>query len=241
MKQIQVNGTNKVIIFDSGSLISLSLTGLLGILAELKKVFEGKFIITSEVKKEIIDTPLNIKRFELEALRAKRLLDDGVVELPDSVGVGAEEISKKTNEMLDYANSLFRGEKKDIHIFDLGEASCLALSSILRDRGVMNVVVVDERTTRMLVEKPENLRKFLGKKLHMNIEVQKKNVGAFKGFKIIRSPELVYVAYKKGFVKMKGPKVLDALLYALKFKGASISGEEIEEMKKIAGRSGMKK
>ncbi|MBU2616959.1 MAG: hypothetical protein KKB79_03200, partial [Nanoarchaeota archaeon] len=133
-------------------------------------------------------------------------------------------------------NTLFRGRGKDVHIMDLGEASCLALSAILRDRGVESLIVIDERTTRMLVEKPDNLRKFLGKKFHIDVSVQKKNVDAFKNFKIIRSPELAYIAHKKGLVHLKGALVLDALLYALKFKGASISGEEIEEMKRMAGK-----
>jgi len=226
----------KAVIFDSGALISLSMTGLLGLLAELKKGFDGKFLITAEVKEEVIDTPLKIKRFELEALRAKRLLESDVVELPESVGVSDEDISKKTGEMLDFANSMYSGGGKDLHLVDLGEASCLALSAILRDRGVKNVIVIDERTTRMLVERPQNLNKFLGKKLHVKVNVNEKNLDAFKNFQIIRSPELAYVAYKKGFVKMKGALVLDALLYALKFKGASISDDEIEEMKRMAGK-----
>ena len=55
----------------------------------------------------------------------------------------------------------------------------------------------------------------------------------YKKFKVIRSTELIYVAYKKGLVKLKGKLVLDALLWALKFKGCSISGDEIREIKKI--------
>jgi len=43
----------------------------------------------------------------------------------------------------------------------------------------------------------------------------------------------MYVAYKKGLIKLKGELVLDALLYALKFKGCSISGEEIRQIKRI--------
>ena len=44
--------TQKVLIFDSGSLISLSINGLLEELKKLKKIFNGEFIITKEVKKE---------------------------------------------------------------------------------------------------------------------------------------------------------------------------------------------
>ena len=57
----------KAIIFDSGTLISFAINGLYEELKLLKAKFDGKFIITDEVKAEIIDKPINIKRFELEA------------------------------------------------------------------------------------------------------------------------------------------------------------------------------
>ena len=55
----------------------------------------------------------------------------------------------------------------------------------------------------------------------------------FPNYKFIRSTELVFVAYKKGIINIHGKNVLDALLYATKFKGSSISFEEIEELKKV--------
>lgn len=65
--------------------------------------------------------------------------------------------------------------------------------------------------------------------------MNKDKVALFSDFKIIRSSELAYVALKKGFIEFpaKEEKVLDALLYALKFKGCAISGEEIEEIKHL--------
>ena len=83
---------DRAIIFDSGALISLAMNGLLPELKELKKIFKGKFIITNEVKKEIIDKPITIKRFELEALRLKELLDKKVIEMPVCVNVQEGEI-----------------------------------------------------------------------------------------------------------------------------------------------------
>ena len=62
----------------------------------------------------------------------------------------------------------------------------------------------------------------------------KKNFKFFEGFKFIRSAELIYVAYKKNVTRIKdGKDVLDALLYAVKFSGCAISGDEIKEMKRI--------
>ena len=227
------NQNNKAIIFDSGVLISFSMNGITDLIKKLREIFKGKFLITTEIKQEIIDTPIKIKKFELEALKLKALLDEGVLEFPGSVGIKDSEIEKNDKEFLKVANSTFKGKEKDIHLLDHGEASCLALSKILTKKGVKNVLAIDERTTRMLVEKPENLKSIFEKKMNTKITIKKENLKFFKGFKIIRSAELVYVAYKKGLVKIKDPLVLDALLYAVKFKGAAISGDEIEEIKKI--------
>ena len=56
----------RVLIFDSGALISIAMAGLIPELKELKKIFKGKFIITKEVKSEIIDRPLTIKDLSLK-------------------------------------------------------------------------------------------------------------------------------------------------------------------------------
>lgn len=228
---------NKAIIFDSGALISFTMTGLSYLIRDLKKVFDGKFLITAEVKEELVDNPIEKKRFKLEALKIKHLLEEGILEMPSSLGIEDSEISRKTKEVLNVANSSFVGNGKEIHLIDDGEASCLELSRILTEKGIGNIIAVDERTTRVLVENPSNLKKFLEKKLHTKIKINRKNLRIFRGFKIIRSPELIYMAHKKGFVKIKkDDELLDALLYAVKFKGASISDKEIKEIKKIARR-----
>ena len=224
---------SKAIIFDSGALISFSMNGITDIIKRLKEIFKGKFLITSEIKKEIIDTPMKIRRFGLEALKLKHLLDEGVLELPSSLGIKDSEITKKTNEILNVANATFNGDGKDIHIMHTGEASSLALGKILNERKIKNVIVIDERTTRILVEKPENLIRIFERKMNTKITVKQQNYKVFKDFRIIRSAELVYVAHKKGLIKLKDGNVLSNLLYAVKFKGAAISGDEIEEIKRI--------
>ncbi len=223
---------NKAIIFDSGTLISFSMNGMTDVIRNLKKSFKGKFLITKEVKSEIIDKPLKIKKFELEGLKLKQLLDEGILEMPSSLGIKDSEITQKTNKIIDLANNVFQGQKKPIKLLDIGECSCLALSLILTKKKIKNVLAVDERTTRMLIENPESLRKYLEKKINTKINANKK-VSFFNNFKVIRSPELAYVAYKKGLIKIKDKNVLDALLYALKYKGASISTKEIKQIKKI--------
>jgi len=224
----------KAIIFDASTLITLAMNGLLPEFKELKKIFKGKFIITEDVKREIIDKPITIKRFELEALKLKQLLDDKILEMPSSLKISANEISKKTIELIKIANSTFKGRGKDIKLIDSGEPSCLALSRILDEKKIKNAIAVDERTTRMLGEKPENLERLLQKKLHTKVSFNKENFKFFKGFKFIRSSELVYIMYKKKLTRLKnGNILLDALLYAVKFKGCAISGDEIREIKRM--------
>ncbi len=227
------NRLNKAIIFDSGVLINFTMNGLLTEFRELKKIFDGSFLITKEVKEEIIEKPMKIKRFKLEALKIKELLADKVLEMPADFGIDENEISKMTKDIVNLANNTFFGHGNAIHIIDSGEASCLALSKILNEKGIKNVLVVDERTMRILGEKPENLLALLKKKLHTEIEIKEENLKSFSDFKFIRSTELIYIAYKKGIIKLKNHDVLDALLYAMKFNGCSISDEEISEIEKI--------
>ena len=189
-------------------------------------------MITKDVKWEVIDKPMKIKRFKLEALGVEKLLKEKVLEMSSSLKIDDNLISKKTEEIKSVANNLFEAKGKYLHLIDLGEASCLALSKILDEKGIQNVVAVDERTLRMLGEKPENVRELLERKLHTKVVLKKENFGIFKGFKFIRSAELIYVAYKKKLFDLENG-ILEALLYAVKSKGCAISGEEIKEIMRI--------
>ena len=223
----------KVIIFDSSTIINFALNGILDVFENLKKVFQGKFIITQEVKREIIDKPLTNKRYELEALQIKRLFDNKILELPAAIEIKDSEISKKTREILDKTNHAFLAKNNFIHLIEEGEASCVALSLLCSTKNIENVFSVDERTMRMLCENPLNLKKLLEMKLHTTITA-KNNLDILKNVKCIRSSELVFIAHEKKLIKIKNNSVLDALLYAVKFKGTSISESEIIELKKIA-------
>lgn len=223
----------KALIFDSGTLITLSMNGLLYILEDLKKNFDGKFLITSQVKYEILDRPLGISRFELGALQIENLIQNKILELPSSIGISDEKIKEKTKELMTSINHLVRVEGQWIEIVSDAEMSCLALSSELTQKEIENIIAIDERTTRILCENPRTLEKIMSEKLRQRVEVVAENYPALSQFKFIRSSELVYVAYKNGLIRLKGPKVLEAALLATKFKGAAISFEEIEELKKL--------
>jgi hypothetical protein len=222
----------KYLIFDSGPIISLTMAGLLPVLEKLKKIFPGEFIITPQVKIEIIDKPLKIKKYKLEAIQVKNLLERGIIKLSSDI-VSDQRLESEVKKILKITNGVLRTtkDKEKIKIIHKGEASCLAFSNLCRQN---SVIVIDERTTRILTESPEKLEKLMERKLHTPLELEFSLIKDFKDFKFIRSTELIFLAYKKNLISMKKDNdLLDALLYGLKFKGAAISGVEIEEMKKL--------
>jgi len=222
----------KYLIFDAGPIISLTMNGLLPILEGLKKEFNGEFILPPQVKKEVVDNPIKIKRYELEAIKVKNLINKGIFKSSSDI-IPPQKLEKETSRILKLANSAIKstqtGEK--ITIVHKGEASCLAFSNLCKGD---SVIVIDERTTRLLTEAPENLKKLIERKVHLPIKVNLEPLREFKKFKFIRSAELLFIAYKKGVIPLKKDKsLLDALLYSVKFKGTAISSVEIEEMKKL--------
>jgi len=220
---------NKALIFDSSTIITLALNNLLNILEPLKNSFGGKFLITPDVKREIVDYPLQQKRFELESLMISNLLKKGVLEVSFPEG-----LEKQIKETVQNANSIFASNGDKIKILHEGEASCFALAKILQSEYKV-FLAIDERTSRVLSEKPENLQKLFEKKLHRKISADKTKFPYFSGFNILRSAELFFIAYKKGLIELpaKQDVAIDALLYAAKFKGCSISREEIESAKAL--------
>jgi len=224
----------KILIFDSSSIISLSLNNLLYLLEKLKKE-NILFLVTEDVKKEVVDTPLKIKKYELEALMIFQLIQKKILEMPEAIGVDKIELEIATSDILEAANHLFMANKEWIKIISQGEASCIALSLLLNKKGMENVLVIDERTARMLCENPENLRELMERKLHTTVSMNKERIKELVGCKIIRSSELCVVAFKKGVLGLVNGKtqILDALLYATKYKGCAISFNEIEEIKKV--------
>ena len=209
------------------------MNGLFEEIKGLKKIFKGKFLITQEVYFEIVEHPVNVKRFELESLRLKELVLEGVLEFPKVFEINDDKISEKTKEIMDIANTSFSGKGEDIHLIDKGEASCLALSQMLDEKDIENVLAVDERTMRILCEKPDNLVDLLKRKLETSIKINKERIKSIGKCRIIRSSELVYIIWKKGLMELKDERELDALLWAVKLKGCSISEEEIKEIKKL--------
>ena len=223
----------KYVIFDTGPLISLTMNGLLPVLEKLKENFNGEFIITPSVKQEVIDRPMKIKKYKFEAIKIKNLVDRKILKYSSDF-ISNNVLEKETKKIMKLGNGVLRSQKngEKISIIHEGEASCIAFARLCKCE---NVIIIDERSTRLLAESPQNLKKLIARKVHTKISMENSLASEFKEFKFIRSPELMFVAYKKNLIPLKKDKqTLDAILYSLKFKGAAISSKEIEEMKQLA-------
>ena len=228
----------KALVFDTSSIITLSLNNLLYILPELKQRFSGQFFITEAVRKEIIDNPMHSRKFKLEALQIQQLILDGTIE------IYGQSIEKQTQQLLDLSNQIFKTSGNYIKLVDKAEVEALALANLLQA-----VYVVDERTMRMLVEDAEGLREIFQRKLHTTVAIDKNKLQELQKVvkvNIIRSSEIATAAYSLGILSKLTRKdhlsnenlkeqLLDGLLWGLKLNGCSISEQEIKEIEKIEG------
>ena len=223
----------KYLIFDSGGLINITQNGLIDVFKKLAEEFQGEFLITETVKYETIEHPLKIKRFEWGALRIEKLLQDETIKMvEDEEIVDRQELEDKTGEVMNLVNSAFSSNGKPIHLIEKGEAESMALSLILTEKNIENMVVIDERTARMICEDIENLKELMESKLETRIEVNKDKLREFNDITVIRSTEIMYMANKNKLFD-GDKKTMEAVLYALKYGGCSISEKEIEVMKKL--------
>ncbi|MFH1316788.1 MAG: hypothetical protein ABII01_04675 [Candidatus Woesearchaeota archaeon] len=222
----------KSLIFDTGSIISMALNNLLWILDPLKKRFKGKFFVTEEAKIELIETPLKIRRFEFEALQTLTYFKKNTLEV-----IANPEIDKLQDYLLDLANKSYKSKGKYITIVQRADMEGIAAAIFLNSEAF----VVDERTSRWLIEKPTQLRDHLSSRLHRDIEIDKTNLLNFqkevKNVKFLRSTELGYAAYKLGLLDeyipdLPNPKkmLLESILWGLKLRGCAISKKEIFEI-----------
>jgi len=222
----------KYLIFDAGPIISLSMNGLLDVLDKIKRNFNGEFVITPQVKREVVDRPIVTKKFELEALKVKDLIERGTLRISSDF-IPANKLEKETNNVMKITNSVLRYAKtrNKINIIHRGEASCIAFANLCKCE---NLIVIDERSTRLLIESPKNLKELIERKVHSRIDSNFDLVKNYDNLKFIRSAELLIYAYKNNLFSLKKDKqLLEALLYAVKFTGTSISSKEIENAKKL--------
>ena len=207
---------------------------LVWILPKLKEKYGGKFYITPAVRKELIDRPSTIRRFEFEALQVMKLIRDGTLEVYDKVP------KKKSEQLKNLANKSFMIGKKTMDIIQSGEMESVASAL---DIGA-DAVVMDERTLRLFIESNKDMEKLLEIRFKKDVLTDKSLMDQFsaelKDVKIIRSIELVSVAFKLGILDDYLPteeggkeKLLDSVLWAVKYNGCAVIEQEINEIKEI--------
>jgi hypothetical protein len=103
-------------------------------------------------------------------------------------------------------------------------------------------VVIDERTLRLFIENGKEMKSLLEHRFHKDVTADNSKITLFqsrlKGINIIRSIELVSVAYKLGLLDLYVPKkkagrsvLIDSMLWAVKFSGCAVTDHEIQEIK----------
>ncbi|MBM3229930.1 hypothetical protein FJZ26_05840 [Candidatus Parvarchaeota archaeon] len=211
-------------ICDSSSLISLTDTCFLPAISTICSSFDGSFLIPKSVEAESVTTPVKNKAYALNALRIKHAIDRGILK------VSPFDASMHASQIMEIANNVFFLSGKPMPLLHQGESEILALCDAL---GINNVLI-DERTTRMLIESPLLLKDHLAKEFKKNIGTNEENLGKFQkltsSLNLFRSSELLILAYEKGYFSSLGALELDTLeagLYSLKYSGCAISFEEI--------------
>ena len=225
---------NKVIIFDSGPIISLTTSNLLWLVESLKKKFNGSFSLTDGVKRELVDRPLETLRYKFEALQVQSLIERGIIDV-----IKEDAVQKKAHELLILANSILSGQGQNIKIVQIGEMETLAAAIMYK----ADAIVIDERITRTLLENSKGLQLLMEKRLHMQLKLNERALRDFeeatRHITVIRSIELVTIAYELGLLEdyvVKLPnarrELLESILWSVKLNGCSVTDDEINTIVK---------
>jgi len=216
------------IICDSGALISLTSSCLDNLLHFFAEKNDVSFIIPPSVEYETVKRPIKsrLRKYLFSAIRIKDAIDDGVVVVVDA------KVEAKAKRIMYLANNLFFIKGKPLRLIQFGESEMLALA---KELGI-EYILIDERTTRMLIEAPPRLKEHLEDEFRVNVMVNKKNykelVAEISPLKALRSSELVMLAYERGyFNKFQNmqKEAVKAALYKMKYSGCSIGFDEIKQ------------
>ncbi|MBD3388792.1 MAG: hypothetical protein GF416_06965 [Candidatus Altiarchaeales archaeon] len=214
-----------MIVVDSSSIISMAVNCLCPVIGKLGV----EFTITPKVYEEIISKPSGSKRFALESMRINQLIKSG------SLVVRKCE-SDLGDRILSAANKIYSIKGKNLKIIHAAESEAIGLAGEMNAKALL----IDERTTRLLMEDPYELRKLLShrnkKEVNMDDQALREIKELMPDIPVIRSAEVTAVAYEKGILtRMHGvadKDVLGAALSALKFSGCAITWDEVKEYEK---------
>lgn len=219
------------IVCDSSSLISLGNSCTLNLIPFFSDEHDIDFYIPKAVKLEVVEKPIQTKRFKFTGLKMKQLVEE------DYLKVIEEPVKEYTDRFLELCNSLLspRNGEKNIEVLHRGEAEAIAALKYL---GTKNLLI-DERTTRLLIEDIQVLKDYISsqvkKEININEDVKEKIKIEANDIDVIRSSELISRGYEEGFFKEKTRDMLEGSLYGVKFAGCAIKNEEIEEYLDLIG------
>ena len=103
-------------------------------------------------------------------------------------------------------------------------------------------MVMDERTMRLFIENNKEMKALLERRFQKTVSVNAEKMKQFSqelgDIQIIRSVELIGVAYRMGLLdsyippQKNGREILvEAALWNAKYNGAAVTEDEVEEMK----------
>jgi len=206
----------------------------------LNKYFPGQFLITPRVRAELIDRPLTTKKYKFEALQMIPYILDGSLKV-----YNAEKVKPILDEILTLGNHLLKARDRYLTLVHPAEMEVIATAVFLKAKAV----VIDERTARELLEDPDELAHWMSRKLKCDVRIDQESLKRFrrltKGIRVIRSAELVTVAYELGllnrYVMAKEEKIipdlqnvlLESVLWGVKLNGCSISRDEISQIRRM--------
>lgn len=233
----------KALVFDTGPIISLTINNLIWILEPLKERFKGQFYITPNVYQELIQRPLETKKYKFEALQVLPFISKGIIEI-----ITLPEMKQKTEYLLNLMNTCFYIDNNPLNLVHFAEIETLSCALITGSQ----TVVIDERTARKFIEDPYSLQRTLEKKFQKKIRIDTscldKVQGELRGLHVIRSFDLIMIAYELGLldryildeernvIKNLDKAVLEGALWGVKLNGCSARDDEIEQAVKLLKR-----
>jgi hypothetical protein len=212
-------------------LISLSETCLIDCLRFLKKETRVNFLVTPAVKHEIVSRPIQIPEYAFSAVRLKKLLEDGIADV-----VSVPDLAQKTKRVLSVANKVYSVAGTPLEVLHEGEAESLAVF-----QGIdASALLVDEKTTRLMVENPLKLRERISGEYRHGVQFNEGPLREWreiaKDLTILRSSELLAVAGECGFFDDYGgsaDEALNAAFIALRNAGCSLTSDELREYREM--------
>ncbi len=212
---------------DTGPLISMSSTCLLPLLDKLP--FE--FYVPPAVVDEAYRAPLHTKQYRWSALRIHQYIEEGRLHRRDLGKDGVDLVEEFTR----LANSAYVAHHRPLRIIQRGEAEAIVLAKILD-----NVLLVDERTIRLLIEDPDDLKYLLERRTGAHIRHDREKTDRIQEIAgdvlMLRSADIVAYAYEDGYLGRHDKTYIEAALYSLRFAGCAISEQEIADYLSTLGR-----